>query len=134
MFAHTMHGLGTIGRERFQVDDAALVSAVLRPHNGEDAKLGDVRRASEELHDTLVLVARQPMALEDGTIDHRMAIAVTTDSKMRRPSTPPSSGSHARSGCGIMPTTFRDSLQTDAIALAEPLGFHASASRPSGSV
>src|SRR5205814_6391025 len=50
--------------------------------------------------------------------------AVDTDSKITRPSMPPSSGSHARSGWGIMPTTLRDSLHTEAIALIDPLGFH----------
>ena len=34
--------------------------------------------------------------------------------------------SHARSGCGIMPTTLRRSLQRPAIAFTDPFGFDAS--------
>ena len=60
--------------------------------------------------------------------------AFTMDSRMTRPSTPPSAGSQARSGCGIMPTTLRRSLQMPAMAFTEPFGFASStnlARRPS---
>ena len=49
-------------------------------------------------------------------------IDCTTDSKITRPSAPPSIDSHARSGCGIIPTTFRASLQMPAMAAADPFG------------
>ena len=38
---------------------------------------------------------------------HAVANAFTMDSRMTSPSALPSAGSHARSGCGIMPTTLR---------------------------
>src|SRR5216117_4026434 len=116
------------------MDAGALVAAVLRPHHREDAELGDVRLAAEELDNPRVLVRLQPVTFEHLRIDHRTAIALTIDSKIMRPSSPPSSASQARSGCGIMPTTLRDRLQIPAIACTDPFGFHSSASCPFGSV
>jgi hypothetical protein len=122
---------------------------VLRPHDGEHSKLGGVRLAPEELDDAIVfgvadagrrdLPARLPAGLSRApaprlTSAPTVFIAPTLDSKISRPSTPPTSGSHARSGCGIMPTTFLASLQMPAIALTEPFGFHRSSSVPAGSV
>ena len=52
-----------------------------------------------------------------------VTIAPTSDWKILKPSVPPSSGSAARSGCGIMPSTLRPSLQIPAIFSREPLGF-----------
>src|SRR5262245_65941606 len=117
----------------------AVGAAVLGPHHREDAELRDVRLAAEKLHDAVVFVALQPVSVEQLLIDHRTAahltaMAPTIDSKIMRPSTPPTSGSQARSGCGIMPTTLRRSLQMLAIACTEPFGFHASSTWPFGSV
>ena len=44
-------------------------------------------------------------------------------SKIHLPSSLPSSGSQARSGCGIRPATLRRSLQMPAMFCSEPLGF-----------
>src|SRR5208282_5949033 len=52
-----------------------------------------------------------------------VAIAPTNDSKILKPSVPPSSGSAARSGWGIMPRTLRPGLQIPAIFSSDPLGF-----------
>ena len=43
-------------------------------------------------------------------------------SSSTRPSAEPSSGSEARSGCGISPTTLRPTLHTPAMSSTEPLG------------
>src|SRR5262249_53217631 len=134
VLARTLEHLRPFGRQRAQVHARALVAAVLRPHHREDPELGEVRLAAQALHDAAVLVRRQAMPVENVALDHRTAIAPTTDSKIMRPSTPPTSGSHARSGCGIIPTTLRCSLQIAAIAFTDPFGFQASSSRPSGSV
>src|SRR5262249_34762761 len=134
VLARSLQDLRTFGRQRAQVNARALVATVLGPHHREDPELGQIRIAAEELDDAAVLVRREPVAIESLAIDHRTAIAPTIDSKIMRPSTPPSSGSHARSGCGIIPTTLRRSLQMAAIAFTDPLGFHASSSRPFGSV
>ena len=45
-----------------------------------------------------------------------------TDSNSTRPSALPSAVSHARSGCGINPTTLRASLQMPAMLLSDPFG------------
>ena len=49
-------------RQRLQMDARALVAAVLGPHHREDAELGQVRLAAEDLDDAVVLVAREPVA------------------------------------------------------------------------
>ena len=52
------------------------------------------------------------------------------DSKTPSPSADPSSGSTARSGCGIMPSTLPASLTMPAMARMEPLGLHHSSASP----
>ena len=54
----------------------------------------------------------------------------TTDSNSTRPSALPTAVSHARSGCGIRPTTFRASLQIPAMFSSDPFGFAASVGSP----
>ena len=60
------------------------------------------------------------------------AMAPTRDSKILKPSVPPSSCSLARSGCGIMPSTLRPGLQIPAMLFSEPFGFAAAVISPSG--
>ena len=62
----------------------------------------------------------------------RRAARRSTDSNITRPSALPSDISHARSGCGIKPTTFRASLQMPAIESIEPFGFASSVTRAGG--
>src|SRR6266481_8008548 len=50
------------------------------------------------------------------------AMAPTRDSRILKPSVPPNSGSLERSGCGIMPSTFRPGLQIPAMLSRDPLG------------
>ncbi len=45
------------------------------------------------------------------------------DAKIPHPSADPSSASLDRSGCGIMPSTFRPSFRIPAMLLSDPLGF-----------
>src|SRR5262249_62371361 len=104
------------------------------PHHRKNAELGQVRLTAEERQYALVFVGLEAVTFEDLRVNHLMAIALTMDSKIARPSTPPSSGSQARSGCGIMPTTFRASLQMPAIACTDPFGFQPSSRAPSGPV
>src|SRR6185295_9062283 len=58
------------------------------------------------------------------------AMARTRASRICRPSAEPSSGSDARSGCGMRPTTLRSRLQTPAMALTLPFTFDSSVSAP----
>src|SRR5581483_6648624 len=111
------------------------VAAVLRPHHREDPELGEVRLAPEKADDPFVLVGLEAVAFERLLVHgHAVANAFTIDSRMTSPSTLPSRGSQARSGCGIMPTTLRRSLQMPAFAWTDPFGFAASSRRPSGVV
>src|SRR3989338_5491505 len=140
ILARSLQHLGPFGRERFQVDARALVTAVLGPHHREQAELGEVGLAAEELQDAIVLVRLQLVTFENLRIDHAPATSApalsdcTTDSKMSNPSALPSGDSHARSGCGISPTTLRVSLQMPAIADTDPFGFASSRSSPSALV
>jgi hypothetical protein len=60
------------------------------------------------------------------------AMAPTRDSKILNPSVPPSSGSLDRSGCGIIPSTLRPSLQIPAILSRDPLGLASAVMSPAG--
>ena len=64
ILAGPLQHLRPLGRQRLQVHARALVAAVLRPHHGKDAELGQVRLAAEELHDAIVFVALQPVPFE----------------------------------------------------------------------
>ena len=158
VLARSLQHLRSVRRQRPQVHARALVAAVLGPHHREDAELGHVRLAAEETDDALVFVGLQPVAFENLGIDHVLIAAlgprylrltqggpfrpaavpvtndVTIDWRMTSPSTLPSSGSQARSGCGIMPATFRASLQRPAMAFTEPFGLASSSRRPSAVV
>ena len=60
------------------------------------------------------------------------AMAPTRDSKILNPSVPPNSGSLERSGCGIMPSTFRPGLQIPAILSKDPFGLASGVISPDG--
>ena len=151
VLAGPLQDLRAFGRQRLQVDAGALVAAVLRPHHREDPELGKIRLAAEKPDDPFVFIGGDAVPLEHLRVRHgsptpaaaaaavRRAAApacslthAIADSRMPRPSVLPSSASHARSGCGIMPTTLRVSLQTPAIAFTDPFGFAASSTAPAG--
>src|SRR3954464_7814821 len=131
VLSRPLEHLGTFGRQRSQMHARALVTAVLRPHHREDAELRQVRLSPHERDDAFVFVRLDAVTLQCLLIDHAGANAFTMDSRMTSPSVPPSAASQARSGCGIMPTTLRRSLQMPAIACADPFGFESSATSPS---
>src|SRR5207249_4886746 len=112
--------LRSFGRQRLQMYARALVAAVLGPHDRKNAELGQIRLAAEKLHDAAVFVRFQSVTFEHLRVDHRRSPErltlrsaaapaawsarfsadrnmPTIDSKMARPSTPPTSASHARS-------------------------------------
>src|SRR6185436_16827529 len=141
VLAGALQHLRSTGRQRLQMDARALVAAVLRPHHGENAELGQVRLAAETRDNAIELLRAQTMLRDQRGIRHRATSCIapdfsacTTDSKMARPSALPSIDSQARSGCGIRPTTLRASLQRPAIADAAPFGFAASVTSPAAVV
>src|SRR5262249_51490251 len=108
VFSRSLEDLRALRGESLQVHARTLVAAVLGPHHGEDAELRQVGLAPEELHNSIVLLGFEAVSFDRGGIDaHAVANAFTMDSRITRPSTQPSAGSAARSGWGIMPTTFR---------------------------
>src|SRR5579872_1262189 len=65
-------------------------------------------------------------------IDHAFWLRVpTNDSKILNPSEDPSSASLERSGCGIIPSTFRLSLRMPAMFSSDPFGFASAVISPS---
>src|SRR5262249_42319468 len=88
-------------RQLAQMDTRGLVGAVLAPHDGEDAELGQVRRAIHDAQNVTPLVFGK--AVFDGLRQCRFAHerALTKLSKIALPSVPPISGSAWRSGWGI---------------------------------
>ena len=57
----------------------------------------------------------------------------TADCSITRPSAPSIASSHARSGCGIRPTTLRASLQRPATFATDPLGLLSRVTWPAAS-
>src|SRR5690606_1858580 len=101
VLARPLQHAWSLGRQRAEVHARALVAAVLRPHDREDAELREIRFPPEKLDDSLVLLCGDAVALEDFGVDaHASARAFTMDFSTTRPSVLPSASSHARSGCG----------------------------------
>src|SRR5207244_1424804 len=108
-------------RKRLQQRPRVLVRAVLAPQRADDAKLGERRRAAEHVDELLVLEFGQAVFSNQGRRDCRIArtrlhlrrsrgrharTAASIDLKTPSPCGAPMSGSKARSGCGIMPSTL----------------------------
>ena len=98
-----------------------FVGTMLAPHRREHAELGEVRLAPERGADSVVFLAGQPVRLGRGGVD-RGHNAASRPAKKRAPSPPPSAGSAARSGCGIMPRTRRPGPNTPAMFARDPFG------------
>ena len=101
-----------------QVHARALVAAVLRPHDREQAEFHEIRlrgRAASRMRSyssglipcrsrtawSMTVTAPPPAGIPAGES------CLTTDSKITSPSALPTADSTARSGCGMRPTTFR---------------------------
>src|SRR5438094_285706 len=102
---------------------------MLAPHHAEDSKFGDSRLAAEQPQDLLVLVGRDLMLGDGFRSDGRHHPTKTgapteaaSDWKTPSPSVDPSSGSEARSGCGIMPITLPSRFTMPAMSSIDPLG------------
>src|SRR5262245_15708580 len=142
VFARTLYDAAAGRRQLPEMDPRALIAAVLGPHDGKNAKLGEGGLAPKHFDDALILVACESMLLEQfgvwssGPAFHRAAATApcvtyfTTDSSTASPSALPSCSSHARSGCGISPTTLRRSLHNPARLFAEPFGLASSVTSP----
>ena len=117
---HTRAGGGKPLEQRLGV----LVRAVLTPHEREHHQLGVGGRAAHQTDHALVLGLEQPEFLEEwlAGVSHRRAHA-SSAAKSARPSTDPSSGSQASSGCGMSPITLPARLLIPAILSTLPLGF-----------
>src|SRR5262249_21241226 len=118
-----------------------------------DSQLCQGRLALKRVDNPLIFVLRQAMAFEQCRISSHSSstphdveaaptgvlvvelpvptTARTRDSNTINPSALPSASSHARSGCGISPTTLRLSLQRPATLAADPFGFDSSVGTPS---
>src|SRR5215207_9118797 len=111
-------------REAAEERTRVLVAAVFAPHYGEQ----------RELQDAVVLEVRES---QGGVclLDIQTPAPTSTESSILNPSSEPRAGSETLSGCGMMPTTLRPSLQTPAMSLADPFGFsrYRSTTRPSSS-
>src|SRR5215472_13596417 len=98
----------------------AFIGAVLAPHHREDAFFGFGWLAAKYGTGFVEFAGRE---VAHAALDWVVPMNdCTSDSKITRPSEEPSSASAARSGCGIIPITFRRSLSTPAILRSEPLG------------
>ena len=64
--------LGRLRGERLEQRPGVFVGAMLTPHHGEDAQLGEVRLPAENLEDVLVFLRRDPVFLDDFRGDLRL--------------------------------------------------------------
>ena len=69
VLARSLQDARTGRRQLLQMDARALVAAVLGPHHGEDAELGQRRLPLHRAHDALVLVGLETVTLENRRID-----------------------------------------------------------------
>ena len=99
-----------------------LVAAVLAPHHGEQRELQEIRRPSHQLQYAVVLEVREPQRTVC-LLDIQTPAPTSTERRILKPSSEPRAGSQTLSGCGMMPTTLRPSLQTPAMSFTDPFGF-----------
>src|SRR5690606_39055642 len=106
IFTGALDDLGPLCRQGLEPFLRGLVGAMLRPHDGKDAKLDQVRFAPEYLKDLVILGFRQSVLGDQlrGYLAHipspwnAHAKALTMLSKSPRPSVLPWRGSMASSG------------------------------------
>ena len=96
-----------------------FVGAVLAPHQAEHHELGVGGVATQKLRDAFGLpVGQAQLAVTGEGVGPQRAptlIAATSASNSTRPSSDPTSGSHAHSGWGIMPNTLPSRLAMPAM-------------------
>ena len=118
-----------------------LVAAVLAPERADHAQLNLSRRALKQLAGADVFIAAERDLRQRLVVNRRRRVVVRhrqpqrsmIERQIRLPSSPPSSGSEARSGCGIMPSTLPCSLSSPAMSCSEPLGLASLPTAPSAS-
>src|SRR6266498_2476102 len=156
-----------LGGQHLEVNLGGLVRAVLVPHRGKYAELGQGGLAADQFENARVLLRRQAVLGDElrgdlglggerrwfgnrGLLHQQVrfgpllgfssasyaawAKCATSPAKNPRPSVEPITDSTWFSGCGINPSTLSFSESTPAMALVEPLTFHASLREPSGAV
>ena len=64
--------LGRPGGEGLEQGPGVLVGAMLAPHHGENAQLGEVRLAAENLEDAFVFLRSDAVFLDDPRVDLRL--------------------------------------------------------------
>src|ERR1700730_5449444 len=104
----------------------AFVGAMLAPHDAEDAQLGIAGFPAQNRDDFPILgvgelVLRDEVG-RDGRRRHARTATESSDWKTTKPSLDPMSDSAARSGCGMIPMTFRSRLRMAAMSRSEPFG------------
>ena len=125
---------GRFRRQAPQPFARRFIGAMLAPHHRENAELGDVGLAPQNIDHLAVFFRAQPMAGDDvgwvGDIGRHQPSASTSPSNMARPSVPVRRASASRSGWGIMPSTLPASLVIPAILAKDPLGLAAAVTSP----
>src|SRR3954453_5871541 len=142
VFTGTLHHLGPASGKGLQNRPGVLVGAVLRPECGEDPQLGEGWSSAQDLEDAAVFElvkvvlphqfgGDQPFSRSRDNLAGRAGDAgdrqyrssdvaaswceETGEVKNPAPPVRPSSRSIARSGCGIIPTTFPSAFEMPAM-------------------
>ena len=139
LFAGADEDLGALAGQAAEERAGVLVAAMLAPHAADDPQFHRVGRTVQEIGGEVVFVAGQSDFAEGfvagrlvGRGNRHAPVTARSDSQIARPSSPPSAGSEARSGWGIMPTTLRRALQIPAMSSTDPLGLASGSRSPVG--
>ena len=124
VLARAHHHARTGGGKPLEQRLGVLIRAVLTPHEREHHQLGVGGRAAHQADHALIFSLEQPELLVQrlARLSHGHTHA-SSAAKSARPSTDPSSGSQASSGCGMSPITLPARLLIPAILSTLPLGF-----------
>ncbi len=118
VLAGALQDMRTLGRKASQHAPGVLVGAVLAPHQAEHHEFGIGRRAPDQpWNQGELVIGESQLAVQ------RRRHARTRAANSPSPSTDPSSGSVASSGCGISPRTLPAALATPAADATAPSGF-----------
>ena len=72
VLARALDDPGRLGRQLAQVQAGRFIGAMLVPHRGDDAKLGERRRPADQLDETGIFLGREPMSDRQRLIDLRL--------------------------------------------------------------
>ena len=107
VFARPLNHSGSCDRQPAQMRPRGFVRAVFAPHYGEDSQFYEIGIAAKQFLDPAIFIRGKTVRADQISGDGCHESASSRLWNIARPEVEPSSGSQARSGCGINPSTLR---------------------------